>query len=877
LSNSCKRFASQQINDADVVPARSATQQMTTLSLTEEITRMSYPRENFQPDPYPNKTPTTMLTREFLLSKASLLQDQSLFFTPIKQILAQDFIQSYLTPFKYIRTGVKLRIVLTSDSTLYGAVMVSALPYQTDGTAWTSLLQQSQSDLHLLDIGQQESLDIYLPWVNPAAFASIEDTTFPEWRVLIHPIIVLQPGEETPSVNVSVFASLVGPRAMGYDTPVFQAHQLPLHEGDLNGGSNRLLTALGVVGTGVLSAGGGAIYNTLTGRAETLEDINILSHNAEETPDQEIFPDGTQTDVRLNVMDNFSFPSASYVASRTMLGDCRGIKSRRSMTMINDIARTPYYIEKVLFSETFQRYSYSLSLLRGSHAEYLFRMFRYWRGSFNIMLKFYSSSLYGAKFRVTLYPNGYVPGTEDADITHLPTEIISVKGSLTHHVQIPYLQAEAWQEDTVPTIQPSIVVELLSLPPKFNGDTVLFPMLVFACPADDFQLTSLQSCVPGNFQSSLRNEFKNIATRGAALPVYMASNFSVDDVLSRYSYREAQPEQVFPGPVKILDFSDYSYDNFDFLNQIFMFYSGSLRMKMLFSHAPTDGMLQLVIRNRTEEVGGDSFRAGNSMVASQQALWPVLDAQVPYLSQYPFGSMWNPLGQTNLTYSEETVVEKLLVARGHDYAVTCQLPVPDAYFQASAYKRFEGRRLITFSIAVTTATTSPVIKNFVPGPGNVPNCCSVHTRILPWTSSGATPNSVLWAINPAATPVLDTVQEVLAGGSLTIGGPAIEDKTAVLFPAYVTDWTFVLATPSGANFPTSCTFLVSIFISPLDSISSLVSVDLPMETIVVGRVGGRAVDVQPPSTVYVEQLSPVQVVGTNGLPVYVSNYPNLPI
>jgi hypothetical protein len=403
---------------------------------------------------------------------------------------------------------VKLRIVLTSDSTLYGVVSVSALPFCLNDSGWKSDLQQSQSNQYLLDISQQDSLDLHLPWVSPLTYADLEQLfNLAEWRVIIKPLFVLQPGEPAPSVNVNVFASLDQPRAMGYATPIFQA-SLPTHYS--NGGPSRIQTALGVAGTAALTAGGTTLFNTIAGTAFE-QPINVLE------------PDGEQSEVRVSVMDNITLPSSSMACSRTMLGDCRGIPTRRSGLKITELARTPYLQAKVLFSSTVFRYVYEHALLKGSHAEYLFRMFRYWRGSFNLMLRFYSSVLYGAKFRVTLYPAGYTPGTETSDISHLPTTIVSVKGSLVHHINIPYLQQEAWQSETIPAVRPSVVVEMISVPPNFDGNEVLFPMLVYLSPGEDFELTSLQSCIPGTFQCSIVNEFKSITTRGAAMPVYMSS------------------------------------------------------------------------------------------------------------------------------------------------------------------------------------------------------------------------------------------------------------------------------------------------------------------------------------------------------------------
>lgn len=855
---SCTRFA-EQLNSEDVTPQTNVTQQMTTLSLTEEVSHMSFPKEDFQPDPFPNKTPTPMLSREFQLASLSLTQDQESIIFPLNSLLTQDYMVQYLKPFSFVRSGVKLRIVLTSDSTLYGVVSVSALPFCRNDSGWKSNLQQSQSNQHLLDISQQDSLDLHLPWTSPLTYAQLDQLLdLPEWRVIIKALVVLQPGEETPSVNINVFGSLDNPRAMGYTTPVFQA-SLPSYYSSER--PSRFASALGVAGTAALTAGGTTLFNTIAGTAF-------------EQPINELEPDGDQTEVRVSVMDNLTMPSASLASSRTMLGDCRGIPARMSKIKMSELARMPYLQDIVTFTSSNTKYLYEHQLKFGSHAEYLFRMFRYWRGSFNLMLRFYSSVLYGAKFRVTLYPTGYVAGNTLQDIAHLPTTVISVKGSLVHHVNIPYLQQEAWQSDVVPSVIPAVVVEFISVPPTFDGSEVQFPMLVYAAPGEDFELTSLQSCIPGTFQCSIIREFQSITNRGAPAPVYMASDFSVDDVLSRYSFRAPVPQQVFPGPLKITDFAVYEYDNFDYLCQIFMFYTGSLRMKMLFSTSPADGLLQLVVRNRQEVPQGDTFRVGNSMVASQQSLWPVLDAQVPYLASYPFNSIWEPLGQTNLQYSEEAVLSKLMVSRGHDFAVTCPLPIPDAYFQS--YQRFQGRRTITFNEVVPVGGGPGVItRSFDPLPQNVtPSSCTVNVRIMAFGTTASF--QFLWAINPSAALGTNTVIEAIAAGSGRVQTALLtyEFSTAVLFDSFPSTWNFVISTLDGTPLTVPATFVTTIFISPLNNISSLVSNPLPMEQVVIGRVGGSPVNVQPPAITYVQQVGPVQVQGTDGFPVYVSNYPN---
>ena len=205
-------------------------------------------------DPYPNKTPADILSREYLiLEKTMSLASQEVFY-PHLLLLSKNTVSTYLKRFRYFRADIRLRVELISSPVQYGNIFVSMLPYQKGTSSYLSVTQQSQASLHNIDIGLQQALDLRLPYLSPKLYWDLADLDHPAWRVVLRCDTLDALTSAAPeNVRVKVFASFLEPEAAGYrqatEPAVLQSRtmdrrsffSLPQHAGTLA----RTATAIG--------------------------------------------------------------------------------------------------------------------------------------------------------------------------------------------------------------------------------------------------------------------------------------------------------------------------------------------------------------------------------------------------------------------------------------------------------------------------------------------------------------------------------------------------------------------------------------------------------------------------------------------------------
>jgi len=735
-----RKFTSLSLTEQEA-PLAQEHKELTQLNLVEKIEKAPVVSSGSQdPDPYLSKIPTSIVSREFLIKSLTLLTETQEVFYPWKLLLQNKTVLDYLKVFRLFRSDMKLRIVMLSSAMQYGVVMVSYLPYMSSATSHLSLAQQSQSNAHMLSINQQDGCEIFLPYMNPKQYFDLENArgSTPSyapnlWRVCVNNLDSRSLTTDTPtSLKFNVFASFENPAAAGYIQ----------NEANFQSGifSEVAQTVGTVAGDWLLrysrSQGAAMLETAMDSGAAKLESL-FYSQVGDTNP--ESVPQDSQK-MQFNVLNDISAPFSKEQAMSSKLGDCtkkqyKQLPKFNNVTSISRICTTPTYIGKYYLSSAASNFEIDLNpLLYNTRAKYLSKCFKYWRGSMKVILGFYASPLTATRLQITMSPTG--AGANDAkNVGDLPTWIQTIKGDSSWDLCIPFLQTTEWCEtDMTNCLIPKVMVNMLDPLPQPFDKTVGVTTLVYLSCGDDFCFAGMQSCVPSTipalegkskaprpqeepmaeFQSgSLDAMMKMVPSPRSNFRSFQGGIIDIRQILSRFSSRNPTADKLFPFPLEIADATALlDFDNFDYLANLFKFYSGDTLLKVLFSKSPVSGRLVIQIRNSKEEVSGSDFKTGNSMAVTTQAVWPVIDICYPFQSTVEFDSLWEPLGMYGIQFDAESEVGSFYLAASPDFALKYLMPVPDfAEFQSA---RFVGHDSVSGFLDVAIAAAGVNYPVFTP-------------------------------------------------------------------------------------------------------------------------------------------------------------------
>lgn len=689
------------LNDVD--PVNSLTQELTTLTTVEDTIVDSQLTHNVQDDPYPDKTPFAILEREYLIASFNISSDSQNFISPINLLLGIPTIRAYLRNFRYLRCGFKIKIETITTPMQFGALGVSWLPY-TDLDQDVSLTAQSQSSMHVLDLTQQESLDLALPYLRPPLYYDLTDASHRDWRVGFYGFVVDTVTAGSPSaVSVNIFASMTEPEAAGYlpVSGVFQSKR--------GISSSVPLTALGVMAASMYAMGGNHDF------VATTENVEVPSENA-----------------KLSLLGDIATPSIHSSTTCTRLGDStrpKKVRSRTSMDIygVGEISTVPVHTITFALSNTVPTVIDLTPFPTMSHSSYVKEMFKYFRGGSKILLKFVSSPMMSARVVINLYTTGVIRPPEES-IGDVMSWVLSVKGSQDWAIEVPYLQKRSWQStDMQDFVVPKLTVSLLDPLPQPYDKTVSLYCIAFQSAGDDLCFAGLESFVPrdpteGVFQSVSGSISSAIKLGNSSSHPYQGANLSVADIVGRFGSRDGNPENYFPFPIRINNWTQgYELDNFDYVAQLYAFYTGDTHIKMLFSAAPAGGSLNVVFGNSKNSVFGNKFKAGNSMVVSHQGVWPVVEFTFPYMCEDEFNSIRYPVGMYPQDYDWSATVSSYLISATRDFSLHYLMPVPEFFRSArpSAVLSLQQEgifqsRITTSSVYCTRLQPSLGVTNPVP-------------------------------------------------------------------------------------------------------------------------------------------------------------------
>lgn len=647
-------------------------QQLTTLQEVEENIAAGLESYRIVSDPYQIDGPIELMTREYLIFEQEVVDGALVHIRPIPLLFTQPTMVNYIKNFGLFRSNVCVRLEIVSNPMQYGLLEVSVLPTETD-TDYITSSQLVQSNWLLLDIGEQESGELKIPFLRTKLYYTIGDND--DWRITVKPFISVITTTTPETVGLRVFAHLedlelampISPHA------VFQAGM---------GGPRRMSKTMKLIGG--IATTVGAMYHTYTtgqGFVKIAEHINELQESS-------------HVDSKMELLGDISTRGAKTSSEKRLGDDLMGATDLGTTLMdivdIREICSLPTLISGIYFGNgaTTELYDPNPLNYLDSYPLFVSRMFRFWRGSTKLYLRFCCSPMVSARFLIILYPDGDVsPGA--SALGDLPSWIVTVKGSLDWCLEIPYLQKETWQQvETQPIYRPRVGVSLMgTLPQPFDMPVNIF-VRSYCSFTEDLQFAALQSnatpdTLLGDFQS-IRNRMSDPITIGESIPVrYMGYNGTVLDIIKRYSDSKLPVVSNFYPYPKVPTTQEQLLlsDNFDYIPSLYKWYSGDVRCKFVFAEGTTSELLRVSIKNsKIPIVGGSKPVAGDSTAATTQAVWPVIDVVYPYMSQNPMNYILGPEPIYGLHIPQFQHLSQVLTAAAENFQLHYLMPVPSLPF-----------------------------------------------------------------------------------------------------------------------------------------------------------------------------------------------------
>lgn len=755
--------------------ASTTTTELTQIELVEETGSRGGLVPLPDADPYPSKTPKHMLEREYLLTTISTSTLTLTSIRPLDLLLAVPTIQNYLKNFRFLRCGFQLRFVMVSAPTQYGVISVSQLPYvlAADTVGTVNISQLSQAGQALMDISSQESYSLHLPYISPKNYVDLAGNVAnqPSWRVDIKTLAMgTTVTGASSSVAIQVFGSMVDVETAGYLTngAVFQS-SAPNRWGFWDTVASATASVLSNAKTfsGAITAGAGVatsgryLYNAVTGGVES------------EGPVPEPRAEVTPMAVRSQIAPDLSSPGSKTILSR--LGDNISPQYVNLPNLDNphdlvEIMRRPTLIGVDTLPSVSPIDLEMHPYYPGTYLDYLLPMFKYYRGSFRLMIKFFTSPLVSGRVKISLFP-AQLPMDANPSYGDIPQWIVSVKGSETFCIEVPFLQLTPWVVGEGDTIFPTVRVELASpLPKPFDKDPSIF-CLFYIAAGSDFDVAGLQSFLPEpTFQCDVLRDFQNCERIGMTQPFPFQGKVSrVQQAIGRYSTRIGSPQNVFPFPILISDWNKAAeLDNFDWVSNLFAFYTGNVNVRLLFNGAVPGSLLRVGIQNsRTSStLVSAHWRSSNSIAITDQTIWPMLEYEYPYLNRSEFDSLLHPSGMFSQKLENVDKLENMFVCAGENFRLMHLMPVPNFYFTAkpspppaapalpaifqSVYARY-GNPTVRYNVS-TTLTASNWTTTTVHPSFDFTKSFHLKYQCSFYRTGGTTDSELIVVLSSSATP-----------------------------------------------------------------------------------------------------------------------------
>lgn len=666
---------------------------ITTSLIPEEMGQERISNVKFMPDPYPDQTPRCLLQREYLVHSAVMTVNDHFTISPLTLLMQQTNVKRLLTGFKWFKSDIRVRVQLVTNPMQYGLALVGTFPYisvRDFDNRYSGLKALSQCDPILLDVAQDEGAELLLPYTQVPFFWSTDQKNddFPDWVVSMRfTSLEKLTLDSSASVSVAVFASFDQPHCSGFEPVAELQSRNP--RSFYQRYRNNLLTGLSAYSAGASVEAACGAYSFLSGD----NDCNPFN----EQP-KTVEPEATK-------LSPFGELSAPISAASSVLGDLVSYRPSYLPTMrtpptLEEICMIPSFVQDVVISTEptlYDCYSF-FSPSTQSYVSQVWPLFRYWRGSTQILLKFIGSTLFTARVIVKLMP------TRTGDFALFGDTLtwqVTVNGTTDLVIDVPFIDDKYFRKNYVGQT-PWLSIQLEKPIPQSFDKPVSLRCAMFQRMCEDLQLSLLQSPCDepvAELQARLMSCFTPYSE--SSCPDMFPGRHSIKSVLSRFStlppegftspYRGYAPETVHD-PKK--------HDLFKAVTSWFHFWGGSISLKMAVLHNNVGDTTILGLQRRSTTIQ-PAYNAGDGIVATSQAIWPVVDVLMPWCSQYPIACVGD-VPDYGLSLGPGSSFSWVLQKAGPDFRVSVIKPVKT--FVAELQSRSSVQMTKVFRVDFTCST-----------------------------------------------------------------------------------------------------------------------------------------------------------------------------
>jgi len=614
---------------------------------------------------------TPILQREYLIATRAVTisssQETRNSYSVVNLLRTQTAIQRILSLYLFYRfSAIKIRVLVRSLPQQYGFAWVTRCAFfdtmQTNHSAddlWIS------KDPLVLTLNDQKGGEFELPNLSMQAWFLTQTSSHNDGNDIMWAVHMGNDATYKTDSSVSgtyelyMFASFVNPEVAGPIDPNYVAPREPKIVGQSDKG----------YATWVRAAAGAAFLAFSATR-----NANIPQTAKSETPEMKQVQSKQMGIVQSHYGEsslptlegagcNLDFVPDDDTVSPGLYGD-----SESEHEICRMIRRPQYEGTFALSSSSEDLYLPMLpntQLIQGTFLEsvgylsWFSQFFRRWRGSIKVLLSFTTSSFISARLFISMFWGGLItPG----DIGDFHTDVVTIKGNVTHTLIFPWIRAQQWAlttDDVDVDISPTILIHLDSISSTGSVTPIVVTQVWYAA-GDDFVYDSPQLAYNPSLMETLNGKEKEkeekirgqtdvtalFATTsfdsisGFSAPPRAEDAIRVEDILKRWSTRGST---IAASDARVHSWtSGSSYDatvigNWDFLCNMFLYNSGAVRRKIFYTVSPVSGSVYQRgwLSMTTLNAAHYSYEGvENGVFGTLTNLNPVMDITCPFIAEY---------------------------------------------------------------------------------------------------------------------------------------------------------------------------------------------------------------------------------------------------
>lgn len=533
--------------------------------------------------PFPDTTPTEMMKRWHYIGVTNVSAAGLTSFYPFSEMFVGFYpTQQNMSLFRWFRSDMEVKIMINAVPQQYGALFVTEMPWYL----MTAEKVMSNNPI-VMDINDPTEVLLKIPWRSPKSFCEINVAGAiaicgEQFQVFVNcpmGIGVIDTGTSS-SVAMHVWARFTSPQFAGPLDPDATA------EAQASGTSNLKRTMMAVGTAGMMTLGsylsGGVVSERGMDIAEKIIDRALVGEQTNNNA--KFFAQSTYGDFTVR-QENVPQVSIKWDPGLETFDDAKEHD-------IHEWLHIPSYLTGAIFAA-----ASTLSITcrpddgSATRLNFISRLARFWRGSIKYTIMFITSPLITARFTIGLFVDGLSTST-NMD-TH-PNITVTVKGTTTIPVVVPYMNADPWHETGQTFNYQKLTIKCIGIT-QAGGSTSGVNVLIWNSAGPDFVYRSLmtpqQKSVPleGEFQASVLGlSEKDSIWIGDSMPLtaYLKTDITTfESLCRRTSYRSPTvgpthtPQNWASTPA-----GNSHLDVFDYVAGVFLAYKGGIRHRITASN-----------------------------------------------------------------------------------------------------------------------------------------------------------------------------------------------------------------------------------------------------------------------------------------------------